>query len=184
MFSTDPYQAPLSVQASAADGTAASSADLAEELQQWSLRLHFFMFDTVGRLYIRHMFDITVDFPESVPAVEDMCTCLSHTNLHARFIDTLRESLCSRLLHAGALPCSPRPASMHVGSLGLHYSCEACVALARDAAIVRVAHGLLGASVALGCAPGCCVSTFSVRGLEQTESTCSLLLTRATVVQL
>ena len=36
------------------------------------------------------MFDILVDYPDSLPAVRDLAICLKHTNLHTRLVEHLR----------------------------------------------------------------------------------------------
>eukprot|EP00891_Asterochloris_glomerata_P007911 jgi/Astpho2/7911/Aster-06390 len=48
------------------------------------------------------MFDIVVDYPDSLPAVEDMRVCLRHTNLHHKFVTQFRKATQERLLHPGA----------------------------------------------------------------------------------
>jgi len=40
----------------------------------------------VGDLRISEMFDIVVDFPESIGAVTDLAECLRHTDQHALLI--------------------------------------------------------------------------------------------------
>ena len=70
-------------------------------LQQWQSRLSYYVYETVGQLRIKEMFDIVVDYPESRPAVQDVKECLAHTNLHRRFVAGFKEAIRERLLHAG-----------------------------------------------------------------------------------
>ncbi|KAK9820288.1 hypothetical protein WJX72_008627 [[Myrmecia] bisecta] len=73
-----------------------------QSLAQWRLRLDYYVYETVGQLRIGEMFDIVVDYPESLPAVGDIRDCLRNTNLHQQFITRFRAATQARLLHAGA----------------------------------------------------------------------------------
>ncbi len=59
------------------------------------------MYETVGQLRIKEMFDIVVDYPDSRPAVQDVKDCLAHTNLHRKFVAGFKQAIGERLLHAG-----------------------------------------------------------------------------------
>ena len=61
------------------------------------------MFETVGQLRIKEMFDIVVDYPDSRPAVQDVKDCLAHTNLHCKFVAGFKQAIGERLLHAGSI---------------------------------------------------------------------------------
>lgn len=71
-------------------------------LQQWQRRLGYYVYETVGQLRIKEMFDIVVDYPDSRPAVQDVKDCLAHTNLHRKFVAGFKQAIGERLLHAGA----------------------------------------------------------------------------------
>ncbi|EFN59544.1 hypothetical protein CHLNCDRAFT_19379, partial [Chlorella variabilis] len=71
-------------------------------LQAWRARLGYYVYETVGSLRIGDMFDIVVDYPDSLPAIEDTRDCLQNTNLHRKFITLFRKALMDRLLHPGA----------------------------------------------------------------------------------
>lgn len=73
-----------------------------EGVVRWRLRLHFFAYETLGDLRITELFDIIVDYPESLPAIEDLRQCLTNTRHHSKLIDSFRTSLRQRLLTAGA----------------------------------------------------------------------------------
>jgi hypothetical protein len=60
------------------------------------------MYETLGALRIDEMFDIVVDYPDSLPAIRDTAECLRHTNLHKTFVARFRRAVQQRLLHAGA----------------------------------------------------------------------------------
>lgn len=73
-----------------------------QPLQEWTLRLTYYLYQTLGEIRIREMFDILVDYPDSLPAIRDISQCLCHTNLHSTFVIQFRSAVCQRLLHAGA----------------------------------------------------------------------------------
>lgn len=74
--------------------------------------MQFFLYDTLGRLYVDCMFDIMMAYPESEPAARDCAECMKRTNLHRHFVDSLLQALHRRLLHPGDLPHSPPVCSM------------------------------------------------------------------------
>ncbi|GIL90433.1 hypothetical protein Vretifemale_18041, partial [Volvox reticuliferus] len=71
-------------------------------LTEWRLRLSYLVYETLGRLRISEMFDIVVDYPDSLPAIRDLAACLRHTNLQSLFVSSFKRALQQRLLHAGA----------------------------------------------------------------------------------
>ena len=70
----------------------------------------------VGQLRISQMFDIVVDYPDSLPAVEDMRVCLRDTNLHHKFVAQFRKATQARLLHPGGSFCI----EVHGNTTGQH----------------------------------------------------------------
>jgi anaphase-promoting complex subunit 2 len=60
------------------------------------------MLETLGAVRSADMFDAVIDFPDSLPALQDLAVCLQHTSLAGHFAATFRASLQQRLLHAGA----------------------------------------------------------------------------------
>eukprot|EP00892_Ulva_mutabilis_P007771 jgi/Ulvmu1/5366/UM022_0160.1 len=77
------------------------AAELQEAEQQECLRLQFFLYDTLGRLYVDCMFDIMMAYPDSEPAAIDFAECMKRTSLHRHFVDSLLQALHRRLLHPG-----------------------------------------------------------------------------------
>ncbi|QDZ24626.1 subunit 2 of anaphase-promoting complex [Chloropicon primus] len=69
---------------------------------QWKSRLDFFIYEILGRMRTEEMFDIVVDFPESMQALKDLKVCLEHTNFTDLFIQKFSSQLKKRLLHLGA----------------------------------------------------------------------------------
>ncbi|EFJ49123.1 hypothetical protein VOLCADRAFT_80889 [Volvox carteri f. nagariensis] len=74
----------------------------ARTLTEWRLRLSYLVYETLGRLRISQMFDVVVDYPDSLPAIGDLAACLRHTNLQSLFVCSFKAALQQRLLHAGA----------------------------------------------------------------------------------
>ncbi|KAG6547269.1 hypothetical protein Mapa_011205 [Marchantia paleacea] len=75
---------------------------LNEGILRWRSRLQSFANETLGDLRVSELFDIIVDFPESLAAVEDLKQCLANTGDHAKLVDSFRDALKQRLLTAGA----------------------------------------------------------------------------------
>ncbi|CAM6090151.1 unnamed protein product [Calypogeia fissa] len=75
---------------------------LDEVLIRWRSRLQSFAYETLGDLRVSELFDIIVDFPESLAAVEDLKQCLANTGDHAKLVESFRDALQQRLLTAGA----------------------------------------------------------------------------------
>lgn len=72
-------------------------------LQQWQSKLEYCVYEMLGSMRIREMFDIVVDYPDTRPALQDLEKCLIHTNLHGYFIASFRAETEARLLHPGRL---------------------------------------------------------------------------------
>jgi anaphase-promoting complex subunit 2 len=73
-------------------------------------RLQFFLRQALGSLRIGELFDLIVDFPDSMPAILDLRECLSHTQQHADAVRALSAAIEARLhacAHHGA-PSSPQ----------------------------------------------------------------------------
>ena len=82
---------------SAADDEPASA-----EMTQWLARLQFFLRQSLGSLRICELFDLIVDYPDSMPAILDLKECLIHTHQHADAVAVLAEAIELRLLMPGA----------------------------------------------------------------------------------
>ena len=71
-------------------------------IESWRGRLEYTVHEHLGALRIHELFDIIVDYPDSLPAITDLRTCLQNTTLHAALVDSFVDAMRSRLLHAGA----------------------------------------------------------------------------------
>jgi len=65
-------------------------------------RLEYAVHEHLGALRIHELFDIVVEYPDSLPAIADLRACLQNTTLHAELVDSFVAATRSRLLHAGA----------------------------------------------------------------------------------
>ncbi|KAI8481929.1 Anaphase-promoting complex subunit 2 [Branchiostoma belcheri] len=78
------------------------SAKTQESLDRWQTRLLYFLYQTYGTLRISEMFDIIVEFPDSMSALEDLKVCLEKTDLRQALVSSLRSAIGRRLLQPGA----------------------------------------------------------------------------------
>nr|GFB94961.1 anaphase-promoting complex subunit 2 [Tanacetum cinerariifolium] len=73
-----------------------------ERVIRWQLRLEYFAYETLQDLRIAKLFEIIVDYPDSVPAIDDLKQCLEYTGQHSKLVDSFISSLRYRLLTADA----------------------------------------------------------------------------------
>ena len=80
-----------------------AALDLADDAaEEWRARLEYAAHEHLGAVRTSEFFDVIVDFPDSLPAVDDLRRCLRRTTLHAQLTNSLRGALRRRLLIAGA----------------------------------------------------------------------------------
>ncbi|GMH42828.1 hypothetical protein BSKO_10747 [Bryopsis sp. KO-2023] len=75
---------------------------LTDSRRQLKECLVYFLYESLGELRINNLFDMAVEFPNSMPAVKDLCECLKRTTLHDRLVSVFCKTLSDRLLQAGA----------------------------------------------------------------------------------
>ena len=80
--------------------SAACAAPVAA-LERWQARLRFFFLQLLASLRIGELFELIRDYPETLPAIEDLRECLRHTQQHEVLVARLRTALESRLLKPG-----------------------------------------------------------------------------------
>lgn len=82
----------------------ASNAEEARTmLQGVGSRFDFHMNKTLCDLRTREIFDIIIDFPESMGALQDLRDCLQRVDQRAALVQSLRKANRKRLLHPGAV---------------------------------------------------------------------------------
>lgn len=60
------------------------------------------MYHVVQRIKIDALFDLIIDFPDSMPALEDLRRCIKKTKGFSQLIQVFGDAICRRLLHPGA----------------------------------------------------------------------------------
>ncbi|PLW15690.1 hypothetical protein PCANC_14344 [Puccinia coronata f. sp. avenae] len=65
-------------------------------------RFEYHIYKSLSELRINELFDIIVDFPETMPVLEDLRICLNKTDQRAYLVQKLRAANTRRLLHPGA----------------------------------------------------------------------------------
>lgn len=71
-------------------------------LYKWRAQLTSFLFELTLKLRISELFNLIVDYPNSLPALEDLRTCLNVTGHYGDLIQSLRAAFAKRLMHPGA----------------------------------------------------------------------------------
>ncbi|KAJ7334437.1 Anaphase-promoting complex subunit 2 [Desmophyllum pertusum] len=71
-------------------------------LDDWKPKLHYFMYKSFADLRISELFTIIVEYPDSLPAIQDLKECLEVTDQRKELIVSLRSAFERRLLHPGA----------------------------------------------------------------------------------
>ena len=84
------------------DGRGAVSSGAARSRAQWRTRLEFLLYETFCTLRIAELFDIIAEYPESIPALDDLSAALAYTHQHNVVAPVLRYQFGRRLLHPGA----------------------------------------------------------------------------------
>ena len=79
----------------------APEAEPSPALQQWQARLRFFFMESLTTLRSSQLFDIIIDYPDSLPAIVDLRECLQHTHQHAEVVSSLTDAFDQRLLKPG-----------------------------------------------------------------------------------
>ncbi|EGZ09658.1 hypothetical protein PHYSODRAFT_564225 [Phytophthora sojae] len=70
--------------------------------RKWRETLSRHVLQEFGSLRIKQLFEIIKEFPDSIPALEDLRLCLERTQQHGKLLREFRGALQSRLLQPGA----------------------------------------------------------------------------------
>lgn len=84
------------------DDNATDQTTTEVSLDEWKPKLHYFMYKSFADLRIDQLFDIIVEYPDSLPAIQDLKECLEVTDQRKELIVSLRTAFEQRLLHPGA----------------------------------------------------------------------------------
>lgn len=78
-----------------------SNEKLNELIKNFEIKLRFYIYEIYGNVIIDQFFNIIIDYPDSVPAINDLQICLRSIDLRKNLIRNLKETLEKRLLHPG-----------------------------------------------------------------------------------
>eukprot|EP01132_Coremiostelium_polycephalum_P002821 gene2821-3506_t len=70
--------------------------------EHWKTRLEFSIYENFSEQRIAELFDMIVQYPDSVPALEDLAVCFQKISIQKALISSLKKVLNQRLLHPGA----------------------------------------------------------------------------------
>nr|XP_023028180.1 anaphase-promoting complex subunit 2 [Leptinotarsa decemlineata] len=77
------------------------SAALAESMDVFEKKLVNFLYNSYTKIRIDQLFNIIIEYPESLPALEDLRLCLPRTDLKSVLVKKLQKAMETRLLHPG-----------------------------------------------------------------------------------
>ncbi|KAM7342596.1 anaphase promoting complex subunit morula isoform 2-T4 [Cochliomyia hominivorax] len=80
---------------------AESEGKNSDVIQSLKVKLTFYVYENFALSVIDQFFSIIIDFPDSIPAIEDLKICMEKINLRRQIINTLKSSLEARILHPG-----------------------------------------------------------------------------------
>ncbi|KAN0035538.1 hypothetical protein ACTA71_004812 [Dictyostelium dimigraforme] len=69
---------------------------------QWKTRLEFSIYENYSQQRISELFDMIVQYPDSLPSLEDLSICFQKIPIEKTMITNLKRVLHNRLLHPGA----------------------------------------------------------------------------------
>ncbi|XP_036332721.1 anaphase-promoting complex subunit 2 isoform X2 [Rhagoletis pomonella] len=70
-------------------------------IKGFKVKLTYFLYENVALSIIEQFFSIIIDFPESIPAIDDLKICMEKIDMKKHFIQTLTNTLKVRVLHPG-----------------------------------------------------------------------------------
>ncbi|XP_053963904.1 anaphase-promoting complex subunit 2 [Anastrepha ludens] len=70
-------------------------------IKGFKVKLTYFLYENVALSIIEQFFSIIIDFPESIPAIDDLKICMEKIDMRKHFIQTLTNTLKVRVLHPG-----------------------------------------------------------------------------------
>lgn len=74
---------------------------ICESIHCFKMKLKYFLFEKYANTIIDQFFNIIIEFPDSQPAIDDLKLCMEKLDLRAHLVETLKNSIETRLLHPG-----------------------------------------------------------------------------------
>lgn len=72
------------------------------ELTNWKDQVSYPLYHVVGGLRIKSLFDLVIEYPDSLPALNDLKECLKYTRAYSTLLECFSAAIDRRLLHPGA----------------------------------------------------------------------------------
>lgn len=66
---------------------------------EWKQRLEYFVYKLLAEMRVGELFEMIVDYPDSLPGLNDLASCFQRTELRSKLITSLSQALQKRLLH-------------------------------------------------------------------------------------
>lgn len=78
-----------------------SNTKIFDSTTYFKMKLKYFLFEKYANTIIDQFFNIIIDFPDSQPAINDLRLCMEKLDLRSHLVETLKNSIETRLLHPG-----------------------------------------------------------------------------------
>jgi anaphase-promoting complex subunit 2 len=78
-----------------------SNTKIVDSVHYFKLKLKYFLYEKYANKIIDQFFNIIIEFPDSIPAIDDLKLCMEKLDLRTHLVETLRATIENRLLHPG-----------------------------------------------------------------------------------
>lgn len=78
-----------------------NNTKIIDSINYFKMKLKYFLYEKYANTIIEQFFDIIIDYPDSQPAIDDLKLCMEKLDLRAQLVETLKNSIQTRLLHPG-----------------------------------------------------------------------------------
>ena len=78
-----------------------SNTKINDSINYFKMKLKYFLFEKYANTIIDQFFNIIIEYPDSQPAIDDLKLCMEKLDLRAHLVETLKNSIETRLLHPG-----------------------------------------------------------------------------------
>ncbi|XP_017147591.2 anaphase-promoting complex subunit 2-like [Drosophila miranda] len=79
----------------------AKELEVPSSVQSFKVKLTYYMYETFAQSVIGQFFSIIIDYPDSIPAIDDLKICMEKIDMRVYLTESLRSSLETRILHPG-----------------------------------------------------------------------------------
>lgn len=78
-----------------------NNTKIVDSINYFKMKLKYFLFEKYANTIIDQFFNIIIEYPDSQPAIDDLKLCMEKLDLRAHLVETLKNSIETRLLHPG-----------------------------------------------------------------------------------